>query len=376
MNCLYDMKKIFPLIISLALVVVGCSESQEKDLGLDHRNKALLKMGMIYYGEDPHARNFNDMYYAFAASQSEISEASLAAKGDFKAKVHDLSRKERKYLKTVFEDIADLAVLANYSYKDEQVLLPKGWVDMGKQNPKIEEIFDRPSEYRLLPMGLKCSLMSKGERQVLVFAGTDFPSTWKKYDQVLHFLSDAYEDVYGALNMDATQVVLAREVVDELIAAGYVKKENLEFAGHSLGGRLASEMSVRYGCPAVIFNSAGVSPQVYKDYVEARRTADDQWRGYIINVVSANDPLTCVQKYMSESKASLLAKVSKIIFTDRKTRDQFVSIGLDLIGSVVGNANGKEYRAIGAVMPIRENMAGHGIKDLAASLRERAEMCD
>lgn len=387
------------LVISAVLLVAGCSGSEE-DLGLNYRDKALQRTGMIYYGEDPQAGNFDDMYYAFAATAEEMSEMSAAALSEFKAKVHGLSDEDVDYLRSVFEDIGDLAVLADYSYKDEEIALPDGWVDLGKQDPKLEEIFKKPSQSRFLPMGLKCSLMSKGGRRVLVFAGTDFPSTWRGYDQILHFLADAYEDIYGALNKDATQVVLAGEIVEELMAAGYVNKENLEFAGHSLGGRLASEMSVRYACPAVVFNAAGVSPEVYKDYEMSKNSADEHWRGYIINVVSANDPLTCAQRYMSGSTDPIATKLSRMMSAEKNTVDEFVSIGLDLIGSVVDNMMGdskasstaeaiideygedlerlyeRDYRAIGAVMPIRENMAGHGIKGLAQSLRTREALCD
>ena len=399
MNCLYDMKNRISLIVSAALLIAGCSGSEEAS-DLAYRDEALLKAGMIYYGQDPQAENFDDMYYAFAAKEAELTAASETASREFKAQVKAMPSKDRNYLKDVFEDIADLAVLADYSYKDSAVELPKGWIDLGKQHPEIENIFSRQSKSKFMPMGLKCSLMSKGERKVLVFAGTDFPSTWKGYDQVMHFLVDAYEDVYGALKSDATQVVFAGKIVDELLEEGYVTKEDLEFAGHSLGGRLASEMSVRYGCPAVIFNAAGVSPEVYQNYEKSKEEAGEDWRGYIINVVSANDPLTCAQRYMSGSTDPLKTKLANVISSDKKTVDKYVSIGLDLIGTVVDKVAGdskaastvkdiveeygedverlyrRDYRAIGAVMPIRENLAGHGIKELAASLRTRSEICD
>jgi hypothetical protein len=76
-----------------------------------------------------------------------------------------------------------------------------------------------------------------------------------------------------------------------------------------------------------------------------------------------------------------------------------VSLGLDLLGAVVDNVVGttqvtdavkglkddygdvvdklyeRDYRAIGAVLPLRENLEGHGIEALAETLRERAGMC-
>ncbi len=399
MSYLYDMKKKVLLVMSAVLAAVGCSETVDYS-DLRSRDELLLKSGMIYYGEDPEDASFDDMYYAFAASEDEMSAVSDSALYEFKERIKVMPDRDRRYLKHVFDDIADLADLANYSYKDEQVRIPEGWVDMGAKEPEISKIFDKPSFSKYVPMGLKCSLMANGERKVLVFAGTDFPLSWRGLDQVLHFLADAYEDVYGALNNDAAQVRLAGEIVDELLESGYVTKGNLEFAGHSLGGRLASEMSVKYGCPAVLFNAAGVSPDVYQAYEKSKSQAGEGWRGYIINVVSANDPLTCAQKYMSGSTDPVKTKISKMLSAEKNTVDQIVSLGLDIVGALVDNVMGgtkagasletikdeygetieqlheRDYRALGAVMPIRENMGGHGIRELALALRARAELCD
>jgi hypothetical protein len=340
------------------------------------------------------------MYYAFAAREAEIKKASEKARGEFKGRVQALPTEERNYLKDVFGDLADLAYLANYSYKDESASLPQGWVDLGEQDPEIAAILQDTSTDGLLSSGLKCSLVAKDDRQVLVFAGTDFPSSWRSFDQIMDFFIDAYEDVYGALNTDASQVVRAEKVVAELIEAGHVDEDELEFAGHSLGGRLASEMSVIYGCPAVVFNAAGVSPDVYQKYEDARTAGDEEWRGYVLDVVSANDPLTVAQKYMSGKNDPFTSKFAKILSSEKSTVDEIVSLGLDILGAVVDNVTGndkvtskvksvaneygeavdrlyeRDYRAIGTKLPVRENLTGHGIKDLADALRERAQMCN
>ena len=47
----------------------------------------------------------------------------------------------------------------------------------------------------------------------------------------------------------------------------------------------------------------------------------------------------------------------------------------DKYGGVVDEYYERDYRALGAMMPIREDMGGHGIKELAAALRARAELC-
>lgn len=392
------MKKLFLLTFTV-LMIAGCSHV-EKYADPRLRDEALLNSGLSYYGEDPEDHSFDDMYYAFAAREAEIKKASEKARGEFKGRVQALPAEERNYLKDVFCDLADLAYLANYSYKDESASLPQGWVDLGEQDPEIAAILQDTSTDGLLSSGLKCSLVAKDDRQVLVFAGTDFPSSWRSFDQIMDFFIDAYEDVYGALNTDASQVVRAEKVVAELIEAGHVDEDELEFAGHSLGGRLASEMSVIFGCPAVVFNAAGVSPDVYQKYEDARTAGDEEWRGYVLDVVSANDPLTVAQKYMSGKNDPFTSKFAKILSSEKSTVDEIVSLGLDILGAVVDNVTGndkvtskvksvaneygeavdrlyeRDYRAIGTKLPVRENLTGHGIKDLADALRERAQMCN
>ena len=388
------MKKLLLMTVAI-LFIAGCSRV-EKYADPRLRDEALLNSGLSYYGEDPEDHSFDDMYYAFAAEDSEIRKVSDEARGEFASKVQALSAKECRYLRDVFADLADLADLANYSYKDGSASLPQGWTDIGTQDPAIAAILQNTSIDGLLSSGLKCSLVAKEDRRVLVFAGTDFPSSWRSFGQIVDFFVDAYEDVYGALNADASQVVRAEKVVAALLDGGHVDVEDLEFVGHSLGGRLASEMSVVYGCPAVVFNAAGVSPDVYQAYEDARANADDKWRGYILDVVSANDPLTVAQKYMSGNTDPYTSKLAKVLSSEKNTIDEIVSLGLDILGAVVDNVTGndkvtskvksvgevvdrlyeRDYRAIGAVLPVRENLTGHGIKGLADALRERARMCN
>lgn len=392
------MKKLFLLTFAV-FVIAGCSHV-EKYADPRLRDEALLKTGLSYYGEDPEDHSFDDMYYAFAAREAEIKKAEEKARAEFGRKVLYLPAEERSYLKDVFTDLTDLAQLANYSYKDGSAALPQGWTDLGVQDPEIMAILQDTATEGLMSTGLKCSLVTKGDRQVLVFAGTDFPSSWRSFDQIKDFFLDAYEDVYGALNTDASQVVRAEKMVAALLDEGYVDEDQLEFAGHSLGGRLASEMAVIYGCPAVVFNAAGVSPDVYQAYEDARAAADEDWRGYILDVVSANDPLTVAQNYMSGENDPFTTKLSKVLSAEKNTVDEIVSLGLDILGAVVDNVTGsdqvtnkvrdmkneygevvdrlyeRDYRAIGAMLPVRENLTGHGIGELTEALRARARMCN
>lgn len=387
-------------LILAAALVAGCVSGPgragipESFTDLGQRDEALLAEGMIYYGHDSGEEAFDDMYYAFVADKNEMASAASEAAGEFRKKVEGLSDRQREFLEYVFNDYADLADLANYAYKDSKVKMPDGWTDLGEGDPALVRIIEKHSA-----SGLKCSLMAKGDRRALVFAGTDFPGSWRNLKQVMDFIVDAYEDVNGALNSDASQVKHASRLVDDLLKAGYVTKDNLEFVGHSLGGRLSSEMAVRYGCPAVLFNAAGVSPEVYERYENARKSADSGWRGYIVDVIAANDPLTCAQKYMSGASDPFVSAAADALSVDSKTMDNLLSLGLSAIESVAGKVPGgsdavsavkgfadkyggvvdeyyeRDYRALGAMMPIREDMGGHGIKELAAALRSRAELC-
>lgn len=393
------MKYLSSILLS-SMLVVACAGGSKKvghsetHVDLRQRDAFLLQNDMIYYGHDQHAGAFDDAYYAFMADEKEMKDASAKAAEEFAADLEKLSDEDRLLLADVVNDYADLADLANYAYKDSKVALPQGWKDLAEDDLALARIIDKHSMD-----GLKCSLMAKGSRRAVVFAGTDFPGSWRNLKQVMDFIIDAYEDVNGALNEDASQVVRASALVDELIAAGYVTIDNLEFAGHSLGGRLSSEMAVRYGCPAVLFNAAGVSPKVYEQHEEARKNADDDWRGYIVDVIAANDPLTCAQKYMSGSSDPFVSTAANALSVEKKTVENVLSLGAGMLEIVADNVSGgskvmdavkglsdsyggtvdkyyeRDYRALGAMMPIRENMGGHGIKELSAALRARAELC-
>ena len=328
-------------LILAAALVAGCASGPgkagvpESYTDLRQRDEALLAQGMIYYGHDNEEEAFDDMYYAFMADKKEMASAAAEAAGEFRKKVEGFSDQQREFLEYVFKDYADLADLANYAYKDSKVNLPDGWTDLGAGDPALVRIIEKHSA-----SGLKCSLMAKGDRRALVFAGTDFPGSWRNLKQVMDFIVDAYEDVNGALNSDASQVKHASRLVDDLLQAGYVTKDNLEFVGHSLGGRLSSEMAVRYGCPAVLFNAAGVSPEVYERYEKARNSAGSGWRGYIVDVIAANDPLTCAQKYMSGASDPFVSAAANALSVDDKTMDNLLSLGLSAIESVAGKVPG------------------------------------
>lgn len=412
MNCFFKtmiMKHLYWMVAAVALLsaCAGGPGGNRKESAapeyyddLKYRDSVLLAEGLIHYGQDTGSRGFDDMHYVFVADDSEKAAESERALDEFRQKIDGMSPEERAFMAYLFNDYADLATMSEYVYKDAETALPEGWTDLGEEDPELSEIIVKYSASGAIPTGLKCSLMAKGDRRALVFAGTDFPSKWSDISQLMNFVADAYEDVDGALNDGASQVVQAGRLVDELLDKGYVSKDNLEFAGHSLGGRLASEMAVRYGCPAVVFNAAGVSPATYERYEKARTSAGEDWRGCIVDVTAANDPLTCAQKYMSGSTDPFVSAAADALSVDSETMDGIISLGLGVIGAAADEVSGgsealsavkdlsdrygavveslyeRDYRALGAMMPIRENMGGHGIKELAAALRARAGFCE
>ena len=74
------MKKI-SLIAAAAIFAAGCAGGSDKEnnelpsyyTDLQYRDSVLLAEGMIHYGNDPDARSFDDIYYAFAARDKWIS---------------------------------------------------------------------------------------------------------------------------------------------------------------------------------------------------------------------------------------------------------------------------------------------------------------
>jgi hypothetical protein len=99
---------------------------------------------------------------------------------------------------------------------------------------------------------------------------------------------------------------------------------------------------------------------------------------------------------MSGSTDPFTSKLAKVLSSEKSSVDEVVSLGLDILGAVVDNVTGntqitdavrgygqvvdrlyeRDYRAIGAMLPVRENMDGHGIAAMSAALRTRAEMCN
>lgn len=324
------------------VAVAGCLSDREmpecyKDPA--YRDSILLANHVTSYEKDTKQAVLDDMRDALLTHDGGIATEEGVPAIAYDGGLGGVSEDDLRFLSYVYNEYAELAVVSEYAYKDAGVQLPEGWTDLGVTDDEVASMIGQYADEGFLSIGLKCSLLSKDDRYVLAFAGTDIPADWKDFNQVLNFLKDAYENITGAFRDDAFQVNIASALVEKLLAAGKVNLDHLEFTGHSLGGRLASEMAARYARPAVVFNAAGVAPSLYGQYEAMRVEAPDGWKGYIVDITSANDLLTRLQRFAT------------------------------------GLSDARDYRSIGAHLHLSESMTGHGIAPLSASLYARSEAC-
>lgn len=123
---------------------------------------------------------------------------------------------------------------------------------------------------------------------VVNITGTDFGT-----------VEDVTEDATGAMTMSPQSANAVR--LAQAVNASPALANNAVYAGHSLGGRLATVASMESGNPAVTFNAAGVSPATvaYMASENGISTADMYARlgdGQVREYSTADDPLTNIQQ--------------------------------------------------------------------------------
>ena len=99
-------------------------------------------------------------------------------------------------------------------------------------------------------------------------------------------------------------------------------------------------MAVRYARPATVFNAAGVAPNLYGQYETMRTHTPEGWKGYIVDITSANDFLTNLQTYAT------------------------------------GLSENRDFRSIGAHLHLGECQTGHSISPMSSYLYARSEACE
>lgn len=220
---------------------------------------------------------------------------------DFEDSISDMDEEDLRYMEYTYKDYGDLAGIADYSYRDGAPC-PVGWEDLGQQDPNIQRIIDDIGNNGGDSSGLKFSVLKKAgeDRYVISFAGTDFPKDWMNLSQDKEILKDGWTDVHGMFSPDEKQIQMAKDAVQRLCKEGGIPSEKMEFTGHSLGGRLAAEMSVQYERPATTFNAAGVSEPTRTRY-ESMVAHSRNYLG-VRNVVTEHDFLTKSQSGLSWGK--------------------------------------------------------------------------
>ncbi|NDV65447.1 DUF2974 domain-containing protein [Bacteroides sp. 224] len=173
--------------------------------------------------------------------------------------------------------VSEMAGLAECAYSNATTI--SGYTNLSFSDPKFASII-LDANTRLLQdkkgQGFHCELFSQdgSEKYVLSFRGTE-PSL---------DMRDVIEDVHGNFSNTSPQTKLAIEVTQKLLDKG-IKPENIQLTGHSLGGRLAAEASIKHGLVAYTFNAADISR-------ETRSEIGINSKGNILNTISANDPLS------------------------------------------------------------------------------------
>lgn len=335
---------------------------------------------------------------------STVSEDAFLD-ADFEARISDMSEESLEYLNQTYQDYSDLSGIAGYSYRDE-VPLPDGWEDLGQHDPNIQRIIDDIGLKGGDSSGLKFSVLKKAgeDKYVVAFAGTDFPKEWTDLYQDKVFVKDARADVQGMFSQDEEQIKLARKAVQRLCKEGGIPLENMEFTGHSLGGRLAAEMSVQYARPATTFNAAGVSEETRKQYEYLMAHTKNHYTG-VRNVVTEHDFLTNLQSMGSGAKNPYIAAIPKeeikivhetisgtLSSTEGKAAKQLLDVAGPLgvgTGRVIDGVDktfewanrfneyyNRDYRALGGTVVLADGKSGisgeaHGINLVKNLLDQR-----
>lgn len=324
--------------------------------------------------------------------QAEVSQIKTRPeiKDSFDESLSRMESDDLRYMKLVYGDYCELAEIADYSYHEHQLpaeMGRNGWQDVSLENPIVNRIcYDAEMKSIEDSSGLKISVLRKGDRYVVAFGGTDFPDRWDNIHQVKEFYKDARTDVQGMFSPEEQQVQRAREAVRRLVKEGNIPLDRIEFTGHSLGGRIAAEMSVSYARPATTFNAAGVSEQTRQQYEYLLAHSKTGYTG-VRNVVTEHDFLTNMQELGSGSSNPYIAALPKgeiriahetVSGTLSSSEGKVVKKVLDSAGPL-GSATGKvidgvdktlnyadkfntyynrDYRALGGTLVLPDKMSG------------------
>lgn len=258
---------------------------------------------------------------------------------EFDKSLEGMSKQKLEEKAQEYRDNLEKARLAKYAYHDGDPL-PTGWTDVTGEDPRIKQICDDIAQNGGNESGLKFSVLRKGDIYVVSFGGTDFG---KEFSETY---KDGKTDITGAFSPDERQSELSRKLVWNLVKEGGIPLDQIEFTGHSLGGRLAAENSVAWARPATTFNAAGSHPDTYRQYENMRGITSgyrpsSNYTG-VRNIVTEHDFLTTLQSAGSGSKNPYIAALPK----------EGIKIAHETISGTLSDSRGKiAMGALHAVAP-------------------------
>lgn len=131
--------------------------------------------------------------------------------------------------------------------------------------------------------GFHAELLFKDNEYTVAFRGTGG-------EGALDILDDIQDDIDQSQGFTTSQYVLAQNLA--LVLRETLGAQNINFTGHSLGGGLATVGALTIGRPAIVYNPAGLHPDVAEDLNLDINDADQLVTNYYVEgeiVTAAQD---------------------------------------------------------------------------------------
>lgn len=317
----------------------------------------------------------------YAEMSARMNSLHYSNRTDFENTISKMKPDELQNMRQVYHEYGELIEIADYSYHEHPLseeMRKNGWNDVSTENANVNKICNDAEMNSITEnSGLKLSVLRNGDRYVIAFGGTDF-------NKIKELYKDAKTDVEGMFSLNEQQVQRAKEAVRRLVEEANIPIEKMEFTGHSLGGRIAAEMSVEYARPATTYNAAGVSEQRRKQYEFLLANSKNGYTG-VRNVVTEHDVLTNVQERILSGSANpylraLPKQKIQIIHETLSSKEGIVvKKTLDVVCPPVGKLidvadktlkiadkvntyYNRDYRALGGTFVIPDDESGFSVK--------------
>lgn len=175
---------------------------------------------------------------------------------------------------------SDMAALADHVYDPENRELPEGYVWLDPDDPEdADELYGTllldKSTLEPPDSGFKAAVYKKGADYVVAYRGTRFTEK-----------EDWFNNARQGMGMEPEYYTNAMEVAKR---ANLGSGGKVAFAGHSLGGGMASAAAVATGRPATTFNAAGLSNRTVDGFKGSNPKVDAYYvKGEVLSAVQDN----------------------------------------------------------------------------------------